>query len=47
MEERVILKISDSVYGEIEIPFLGLQELDLFTVRYENKRNLLEHLVLC
>ena len=44
MEERVILKISDSVYGEIEIPFLGLQELDLFTVRYENKEELVRAL---
>lgn len=42
--ERIYLKIVDFNYGEINIPFLSLRELDLFTVRYQNPTELLEAL---
>lgn len=41
MEKIVTLRIIDSIYGEIYIPFLGLYELDLFTVRYNDRKELI------
>lgn len=43
LEEKVILKIRTHD-GNIEIPFISLESLDEFTVRYENRDELLNSL---
>lgn len=44
MGKPIYLKI-DTVYGVITIPFLGLREVDDFTVRYDNLKELVMSLI--